>query len=391
MTIRTPQKTLLPLGNFAKILGIDPLHFRGAYNDTGFATQSCSGVWPEYMWQLDSEVVSRDILRQHIASAEEELYNSLGYWPAPTYAVAEEFIVPTFRNWQGTIDIDLKKLISPGRRATEDIETGVTVVYSDENSDGFDETATITATLPADVTLGSNNEVRVFIPGQTDDEYELRPIRTISVSGSTITITMDAWTLIDPEIYEDVTLDDAFLLDATKTFVTVDVIRVYADTTVDSIELIWRRPYEGHIDETTQGGTFQRVSEDMIRIHPATYDATEDAWSWAKPTFGYPPDRVRVWYLAGDTTGKHDPMPLWWQQAITWMVAARLTNVKCGCTNVNNIVDELQRDMTRRTRDTAYLVRLESDVFANPFGTRVGEYRAWQRVVGYSKTVGGAI
>jgi hypothetical protein len=83
-------------------------------------------------------------------------------------------------------------------------------------------------------------------------------------------------------------------------------------------------------------------------------------------------------YLRGESL---DPLSDWYAQAIAWLATARLDREICACEGVKRYVDELQRDLTKSGRE-AFFIRYESmDIFHCPFGTRVGEVRAWNRIL----------
>jgi hypothetical protein len=68
-------------------------------------------------------------------------------------------------------------------------------------------------------------------------------------------------------------------------------------------------------------------------------------------------------------------------QAIAWLAVARLEAPPCGCGRVTEQFNTLRKDLSTidRSITTAISIR-EGDLVTNPFGTREGEYRAWNRV-----------
>ena len=80
--------TLLSLDGYAKILGLNPVHFAtGAtpgLTPMVMPSGGCDDVWWKYDWQ-DSDKVSKWQLAQLIQQAEEEIANVVGYWPAPMW------------------------------------------------------------------------------------------------------------------------------------------------------------------------------------------------------------------------------------------------------------------------------------------------------------------
>src|SRR4030042_76740 len=89
---RAETPTLLGLERYAKIMGLDPLHFAGGFSPRRPAG-SCNSIWMQYDWQ-DGNKVSRDQLSRLIAQAEEDIADHLGYWPAPVWVSAEWQMYP---------------------------------------------------------------------------------------------------------------------------------------------------------------------------------------------------------------------------------------------------------------------------------------------------------
>ncbi len=57
---RSEVLTKLPLDRWAKIMGIDPLHFNGVLDDT-HTTQSCEQPWMQFAWQSNDRIGREDI------------------------------------------------------------------------------------------------------------------------------------------------------------------------------------------------------------------------------------------------------------------------------------------------------------------------------------------
>ena len=414
---RASTKTLLSLDAFAKVLSINPVHFNGATGGTTFPLSgSCSDVWPQYTWQTEDEIIGREELAQAIHDAEVDISQVLGYSVAPDWVAQEvheypRFYRPEMTSTNGTDNRGLRKavhtkyakVISPGVRAAAVIDEGATVTYSDPDGDGWNELATITATT----TTTNESEVHIYFAGQDGDpEWEIRPVRSKVISGGTVTITADAWLFIDPDLWEAYPTTAGFSpidVSTTTNYVsTVDVYREYTDTTSDSATFYWGGAQPGYstfcsacggtgcavCTMTSQGGCFviRDAESGLVAASPATYSATDAAWSSASFAVCRDPDQVKLWYYAGDYSNQWlsgrttDPMSHYWAQAVTWLAVARLDRPICSCTNVRNTVKELQADLTASSRDS-FKTRFESmDIFSNPFGTRSGEVKAWQRV-----------
>jgi hypothetical protein len=124
-------------------------------------------------------------------------------------------------------------------RTQELIEAAVAVVYSDEDGDGFNDTATITV-----ATTVSADEIRVYFQTSDgassagDDDWEIEPL-TVTSDGATATITGGMYLFADPEVVWEHPLEDPNYLvkqpfnstDAANFVTAVDIYRVYGNTT----------------------------------------------------------------------------------------------------------------------------------------------------------------
>src|SRR5688500_4005416 len=90
-------RTLLPLDTFARIAGINPIHFNQVQieevapddnSETG-----CGDTILQYSWQL-ADKVGREEIAQAIADAESQLADNLGYLLCPDWIVDEAVAFP---------------------------------------------------------------------------------------------------------------------------------------------------------------------------------------------------------------------------------------------------------------------------------------------------------
>ena len=410
------QRTILPLPRYAAIMGVSPAHFAGAFGQTVFPVQ-CEDIWPRYSWQ-DADRLSHEELANTIYTVEEELANYLGFYPAPKWIAKEMHPYPRHyrrdaygfgKNSRGmykSIKAKKAKFIIAGQRATTLIDDAVTVTYADPNGVGFDDTATITATT----TLTDECEIKIYHAGMNGlPEWEIRPVRSKSISGGTVTIVVDSWLLLDPDLLGAYPTDAGFSgldLAVSGNFVTtVDVYREYTDNTVKSAEFSWEPKPQNQLFETlcsscggsgcvacsntTQDGCLhvRNVEDGIVVPVPATYSASDAAWSQDQWTECREPDTVKLWYYAGDLDERFlrdescQELSLYYAQAIAYMATARLERDVCGCQNVRAMFRELKRDMAftgSGEGEGSFFV--DPDELANPFGTKKGELMAWRRL-----------
>jgi len=399
--------TLLSLDRYAKIMGINPLHFNQAIA-TGTSgveilpnsSSPCTGIWYQHAWQT-GDGIGREELAQEIATAERDIADFLGYYPAPKYIAQEIHLYPSSnrRDVVGTgIDVvgrlksvtcEYGKFVLAGRREVT-LVGSPSVVYTDDDSDGFYETATVTiATTETD-----ECELKVYFTGHSGDEtYEIRNYKSKALSGGTLTVVFDSWQLIDPSLWETFPTSNDLdtkveITDTSKFVVTVDVYREYTDTTQDSVNFYW----EGETNLlTTQGGVLHPRSVDLgvVVPSPATYNATTEVWDANDWTKSQEPDFLKIWYLAGEYSNEYrrvttcDPLSDYWATTIAWLATARLGGRMCDCDSAyGRFAKELQTDVLDTNTGLSYV---GVDVTTNPFGTRLGELRAWRRVDGFGR------
>lgn len=393
--------TLLSLDRFARVMGINPAHFWGASApnvDPAVmpVVQNCSAIWFKYSWQ-DTDRVGRLDLAQEIAIAEQNIADAIGYWPAPTWISEDRLPYPRpympemfasgtdVRNRPKSINATYGRIVQSGRRAVSLIGTATTgggsLAYTDEDGDGLIETATITLATTLTDTCG----IKVYQNGTDGDpDWEIREVRSKSISGGILTIVLDAWLLIDPELYEALpTTDTPDLVDigVTTYFVaSVDVYREYADTSGnDAAEFHWEPDYiscaesEDGCEEITQEGCLRIRDSNEGIVVPIP---NGNSWSVYRE-----PDYVKLWYLAGDWDIKRPSCPVlssFWAQTIAWLAASRVERVFCQCGNVESLHNWLMVDLAHNETGSSFFNTTE--MIGNPFGTRRGEIAAWRRI-----------
>lgn len=431
---RASIATLLSLDRFAKVMGINPAHFNQAeapsLNPAVFPLQnSCSDLWHQYDWQTNNQV-SREEIARKIRSAEDDLENILNYPLAQRWIAGEMHQYPRHYNRQGygnglnvrgqmkSIQLKTGKFIQGGRRNTSLVGTattaGGTLVYSDDDGDGLNETATITLTT----SLTDACEIKVYFAGNDgDEEWEVRPVRSKSISGGNITIVLDSWLLINPDLWEQFpTVDtnpsgvpgNSIDISSSSNFVTsVDVYREFNDFTQVSAVFFWERDAfnltSSILCNSCSGAGCQKctliaqngclhvrdVDKGIVVPVPATYNLTTEQWDSANWGECKEPNQVKVWYQAGDISndfqrGKTcDTLSEYWAETITWLAVAKTDKPFCSCPTVDQKVMWLQEDLSRTTGNLSFFV--DTDISGNPFGTRRGAIMAWLRVSRFNK------
>jgi hypothetical protein len=397
-------------------MGITPAHFWGCTAPDifpqRFPVNVCSSVWHKYAWQEADSVGLYDVATE-IQKAEREVASAIGYWPAPWWTIQEQRQYPREhrRDWyglginaRGDIKADVVnhgKIISPGRRAVSLVSAatvaGGGLVYSDEDGDGFYETATVAV----NTTLTDIKELKVYHSGYGGDlEWEIRQPRRKWISGGVAAFVFDAWLFIDPDLYElypTETPSAAINISTTANYVTaVDVYREYTDQTQPSAEFYWEN---NNVECSICGGSGCEacgyVSQDgclairdaergIVVPSPATY--TDGSWVKMPWNGGREPDRMDLYYLSGAIANayvrgtSYNPMPPDLSKIIAYLATSRLERPLCACSNVEALSVKLQSDVTQTSAQNTFIFTTE-EIVGNPFGTRLGEVMAYRYIV----------
>lgn len=395
------HNTFLSLDRFAKIFGIPPVQFNGCELQSVTPTAlfpvnpECDSVWPQHDWQ-DFGRISRDQLAMEIEVAEREVIDYIRCNPAPgwnmerkTYPKFHRQSSPKYVTGYGlgggykSVNLSKGKLISGGRLTRTEIASAATVVYSDEDGDGYKETATIT--IAGLTTEPGHGEVRVYPSGKSsDDTYWLRYAKSVSYSAGTLVIVMNSWLLLVPDQFDGFPSEVSFrAVDASDTsdtdiyLGTVDVYRVYNDWTSTSVEFIWEDSV------TTETGVFTPSVPDAGIGKIVRADYSDGEWGEKCMSASREPDMARVWYYSGmvsdafENEVDEDPMPMEIAKAIAYIAGSRLMRGVSGCSNLNRFGEHIMHDTAvSKTEGVSYFQ--DEAALANAFGTRVGEVKAWR-------------
>lgn len=408
--------TLLSLDRWAAIMGVSPLGFNGAVSHDIFPAGAgrCADVWFQYSWQWADQVGREDLARA-IASAEEDIANVLGWWPAPRWFELEPHRYPQFyrpdlyavnmwnvRGQRKAIKLKWGKLIQGGRRISELQGALVAPAFGNDDGDGFDETVTITQVgIDEDATLC---EIKVYFAGHNGDPaYEIRPARTADLTGGTFTATFWAWQFIDPDLWNQLPVDGMNAIDADDpaSYVASVEVRWTYNSYIESHGTIFWENDPSYVLQcavcnglgceacsfTTQDLCIHARDTDagFVAITPAAFDVGTESWGVTTPAANRDPDQVTVNYYAGGQSDRFlagwdcDPLERYLAEAIAYLAAARLERPYCSCGIMTALGRDLRRDLTvTSTEGTGYYTG--DEVHDNPFGSRLGELMAWRRI-----------
>lgn len=400
---RSSTVTKLPLDRFFFQLGMHPLHANQVYLDTA---QLCPDPLKQFAWQNNSATSREDIARE-IRQAEDDIERWLGFPLLPTWYTDEEHTLDwwgaspyPYRRWtRPTLQLDHGHLISGGVRRKTLVEAGVAVAYTDVDSDGYEEVATVVTAAPVDVAT-SACDVHAYFPGHDgEDEYEIRPLAAIAVNPTTGLITLSfrreqavLLTMTDDPINPEPIdgTDDANFLEE------VDVYLVDNDPSAQ-LTLEWSAADSacgqcagvGCTACMTATQTACLVSRDK-RLGLATYvsaawNAATEAWDTAAHPSGYgSPARALVNYRAGwqyrSSRCPYLIMDPRWERLVTILAVSRLDRRFCSCDTLEAQAQNWRRSYISGEEGAFTPGPVAQRVIDNPLGTTVGAVHVWNTI-----------
>lgn len=402
---RATTLTKLSVDRWAAIIGLNPIHFNRITIalSPDAACNAGEDFWMQWPY-MDQSKVSIEDLASAIQEAEGMIENVVGYKLLPEWIVDEQRLTerPAIREdfgyglnprWMNkSVKTKWGHIIAPGQRAKSVISAGAAIVRSDADGDGYQETATVTVASTVAV-----DEVRVYFASQSGaDDYEIRPVQVIA-SGGNLVITFKIWQVPNPTLWERLSTDPTAIDgdNAANFQTTVDVYRVYnnpqsqltmlwePDTFLncacglDTCQVCTLGAQTGciHIRDTRLG---------YFAYTPATWSASDAAFSQSEFALCREPDRMRLWYKAGNEWQTNDPrkrvshdIDPYWEKAIAYLAITLLSREVCACNNTEHFIDYWREDLARNGSQVSYQNARQQ--LENPFGTMRGAVYAWQR------------
>lgn len=397
---RANTRTWLSLDRWAEILGFNPLNFNQLdYNVLKPAT-TCGHMFFQYSWQ-NADRLGREDIAFAIRDAERMIANRVGYNLIPDWTTQERkrTVRPGFpglynttglntRGQQKSITANKGHLISGGVQVKTGIET-VAIVYSDEDGDGYDETATVTVAT----SVTDSDELRIYYPSKEgSDKWEIRPIEIdLDTVVAQAVITFKAWQVVIDAPQQDTAPEALDPTDATNYLTEVDVYRVYNDPQTQ-VQFLWESD-SGLCSCNTANCTACQFGTQLGCLHirdprlgmfayaPATWNAATSTFTNQDWAVCREPDQVRLYYYSGnedlELARPRNDMEPFWEYAVAYLAAALLDRPVCGCSNVESLIERWQRDRTETTAQGSTFVHPAETL--NTFGTTEGAKYAWQR------------
>lgn len=393
--------TELPLDRFAELAGIHPFHFNQLKTPIAFAGRrevGCDKVIYQHLWQSDGGVPGRNEIAAAIWKAERDMEQYL-HFPLIRKFVSEELLpqpvhehrasvvghgavfgVPIYnpRRFSYPVKVSNAHVLTPGVRATQEIALGVGYALSDDDGDGYDERVTLNAITLDQATYDAMkmaDELRVFYAGKGPDPvWEIRPIN-VTVNPTTLDarISFGIHQLVDPKLYEQFVPEPLDPDDAATFLNTVDVYRVYPDSTIgSSLEILC---HDAAVDSTHFSIAMDDPEGGVLRILRP--------WVWGGCGCARPIERIS--YVAGYPRSTFTRMDHAFERATVALSLANLGGI-CSCQSIPKYSRDLsvigQTETSQgNISQTKWALKPPDDVMKNPFGTSEGANIAWTTIV----------
>lgn len=396
---RANTYTWLPLDRFFELMGIHPLH-ANQFTSALIVSQSyCGDTWYQYDW-MHADRTSRESIAMAIKQAEDKISEFVGFNLIPDWEIDERqrttrpvspeiFSYGVQPRWTAkSITVNKGWVLTGGMQAKTLIQAGVAITRSDEDGDGYKETAIVTVAT----SVTDTDEIRVYFPGMGgEDIWEIRPLKSVDIVAGVATIEFRSWQIPDPDLWETMVLStiDA---DVDANYIpTIDVYRVYNDPS-KMVQFLWEGipntcgcGDEGcaECSKYSQNGCLsvrnERLGQFMYR--PATYDSDTGQYQSTEWVMSREPEAMRLWYLAGWQNEKL-PRPLvqmdyYWEPAVAYYAASLLERPICGCNNAAEFVKTWMEDLARVGTDHSWQTTASQQ--DNTFGSRRGAIYAYNR------------
>lgn len=381
--------TLLPLEQFASIMGISPFEFNQIGEGIVYHRENqCLSVFFQYSWMR--EFLSRDEVARAISKAEHALANLLNFWPAPKYIANEGVIYPrsvqsgipnymTARGLWKPVKLRYNYIQALGILTRTLIEANKVYVSSDEDGDTVDDTFTLTvATTETDATKLALYFNATDRNTPLSEAWQIRPIQCTIAGGNAVFVGKLSQ-ITDPLLWRK---PDPDKLDATDPTIYVTSLDVYSHSTdSDNTGSAYWDGYVGQngVSSGAIDGNSVISEGELGYIRPAI--SLCSLWNAS-------PNRLVVNYLAGYPREADGSMAEPFASIVAHLAMAYMPANSCGCERSNQIFrwwrgfpsdgEEGRRPM------------IPSEIAQCPFPPTRGGLFAWEGLLAWQLT-GGAM
>lgn len=393
---RSETYTLLPLDQWAEMLGINPWIFNQFDPLPIFGRGTpCQDVWYQYSWQ--GKFLSRDEIARAVQNAEESIIDMVRFYPAPKYTAGETIVTPPPRDrgpkspfkldgtWK-TLTTSKLMVSGVGKQTWSELAT-VNVVRDANNL----QTA-FTVTFDNSANNYNPDELHVCFTAADRDNaeidltWEIRPLKA-QVSGTDVIFSGPQYLLAKPSAVNTLAAAKLDPTDANSYITQVTVYRIYLDTTHTASDpnqglASWNRSYGlwpwpdscyADCSVVTAPVCYQNYDGDAGIV-----SAQIDYADWPH-CLGFGPDKFHINYVSGMPL-KNRQMDSFWAEAVVKLSVARLPAEQCGCDRHNAIL-RYWRIVPSEGNNNARPLSLEE--INAPFGPERGARFAWERIRGY--------
>lgn len=368
------ELTLLPLDYFRRMLGVDPYHF-WQFEHPDHPLSTCTSIYTHEKWQ-SGNVARLDMLTA-IMEAERNLAEVIRYWPAPRYVYREKRALQHPQTLSSrssrplTLHTEFIKIQDVGTQQWDLIESIVLVYDATDN-------VSFTVTVPDDATA---DEIYVTY---SSSRIRIRPI-TVTLSGTTATITIKKWLLGKRELWHSGDNISASVIDNYEG--QVDVYHVWLSKTEQV--LVYYEPTDGRVvcedptdtlcEGSTQNACAMQGNYDLGVIAYQLASYADGAYS-AVSTTRYP-DSAYISYISGANTQGDRYMSRFWQRIVAHYAVALLDLPLCSCSDVRDAYNYWQEDFGQTQGMAGRSATYSQSALENPLGSlRRGAVDAWNTI-----------
>lgn len=386
----TTQSTNISLDSFAKYMSIHPLAFNSITINSCIDSVIACTAWMQYTWQ-NSAFISREMLAQYIKQSENEISAYLETFITPTWVVKEVHDWPEpYRPGMYATDpddfifkSDWKNINYFGQKRTTLLGTA-TVVYSDNDSDGYSETALFDITVTEIPT--NLDDIYITYPDHSGNKtYRIAPVEIVNVDvlNGIITFRGQSWNFVNETNITASFANIKYLDGCTNIF--QDEVEIWyedIDPCLPQVELVWTGDdicARLNCTEYVQPAcaVLMDKCDGYFSIVPQQFDEencviTNDSCL----DFTTPPTFIRIYYKAGVAKGSQLSESI--EQAVIKLTASKLPQSLCSC---GCILPEIQRLQTETSISSQGGLRFSfpySDTSNNPFGTTIGAIEVYK-------------
>ena len=400
-------KTSLCLDRWAEIMSINPLAFNNIDigNCVEDAINGCK-MWAQDTYQDEFNI---ETLATYIQLAEQKIESYLGVKVAPTAICHEQIEIPYYyRRELGKLDLQQLKFQTAYKEVRKFGQEKrkflgeATIVYTDEDGDGFKEIATLTLTTDEVDLDYCGIEVDICPTARCNN---ICPVINIDLNVLEGILTIKSYTWLFRK-EENIKIGFSKLhrsIDGCDTDNFLDCVGVYyrsIDPCKPQAEIVWNRTDKCFNDTFWTSAsscgrdcsTFRlpacvKILDKCRGIFQLEYQRYDDTGCLVSgctcnlPCF--PPDYIEVNYISGcksnctscNDCGVCDQL----ERTVAILAAAMLPQAFCNCTCLQTQLQYYQTNATAKANGIlTYGVPFE--ILNNPFGQRFGEIEAYQNL-----------